>query len=365
MSPDVAVVGAGVIGCAIARALARGGAGRVVVVDRGPAGGEASSAAAGVLAVASSRAARGALSALKRASLQRYPDWVAELSEESGIDVEYASTGVLDLAFTSREAERLERFVRRQAERGFRVERLDGDAVRTAYPDVNPAVRRAAFFADDATVHPARLIEALVAAGTAHGVCWQHGAALRRVHARRGRVLALEVGDTRLTPGHVILAAGAWSRAVGRLLPAAIPVRADRGEMLAVRPASPLPAPLFWEKACLVPRADGEVLIGSTSDRRAAEKAVTAGHAARLLEQAVRMVPALAEAPVTRIWSGLRPHARTARPIIGPLRGYANVTVATGHHRNGILLAPATADLVAELLLQGRTSIDLQPFCHR
>jgi glycine oxidase len=163
----------------------------------------------------------------------------------------------------------------------------------------------------------------------------------------------------------VVIAAGAWAAAVGALLRSPIPVRPDRGEMLAVKPAAPLALPLFWGDACLVPRADGEVLIGSTSAPRVGEKMVTAAGAARLLERAVRMVPALADAPLTRVWSGLRPLSRLGRPIIGPLRGYANVTAAVGHHRSGVLLAPITARLVAELLLERATSIDLRPFRHR
>jgi len=362
---DVAIIGAGVIGCAIARELARRGAGRIVVVDRGQPGGEASSAAAGMLAVASSRARRGALADLKRASAALAAPLVAELGEETGIDVEYAASGVLDLAFTSREAEQLERFVVRQRERGFAIEALDGDAVRARYPEVNPAVRGGARFADDASLNAGRLVEALHASAASRGVEFRLGAPVRRIVARRGRVEALEVDGERLVVGHLVVAAGAWARTVGTILRSPIPVRGDRGEMLAVKPRAPLALPVFWGDACLVPRPSGEVLIGSTSAPRVSEKLVTAAGAALLLGRAVRMVPDLAEAPVTRVWSGLRPLSLVGRPIIGPLRGYANVTAACGHHRTGVLLAPITAQLVAELLLDRATSIDIQPFRHR
>lgn len=364
-APDVAIIGAGVIGCAIARELARRGAGRIVVVDRGQPGGEASGAAAGLLAVASSRARGGALAALKRASAALVPALAAELREETGIDVEYAAGGILDLAFGSREAERLERFVGRQRERGFAVEALDGDAARARFPAVNPAVRGAALFAGDASLDAGRLVEALHASAAARGVAFRLGAPVRRVVARRGRVQAVEVDGERLAPGHLVIAAGAWAGAIGAMLRAPIPVRADRGEMLAVRPRTPLALPMFWGDGCLVPRPDGEVLIGSTSAPRAREKMVTAAGAALLLGRAVRMVPELAGAPVTRVWSGLRPRSLLGRPLLGPLRGYANATVAGGHHRTGILLAPITARLVAELLLDRATSLDIQPFRHR
>jgi glycine oxidase len=365
-SPDVLIIGAGVIGCAIARALALGGGGRIVVVDRGTPGGEASGAAAGVLAAASSRVKRGALLDLKRASAERYPALVDALRAETGIDVGYVPNGLLDLAFTSREAEQLDRVVAKRREQGFRVERLDADAVRAAYPDVNPAVRRGAVFADDAVIDNGRLVEALQAAAVARGVDFRLGAAVRHLRRRRGAGLEVEGDGFRYAPGRVVIAAGAWSAALTAGVRARLPVRTDRGEMLAVKPRAPLLAqPIFWGDACLVPRAAGEVWIGSTSVRDATDKLVLARHAALLLTRAVRMVPALADAPVVRVWSGMRPLSTLARPIIGPLPGVPGVTLAVGHHRNGILLAPITAQLVAELLLHGETSLPLQPFRYR
>jgi glycine oxidase len=368
-APDVAVIGGGVIGCAIARALAGGGAGQVVVFERAAQpGSEASGAAAGVLAVASSRAPRGVLFALKRASAALFPALADELRAETGVDVEYATAGLLDLAFSSRDAEQLDRLVARRREQGFAVELLDAESVRARHPEVNPAVRRGAWFADDRAINNARLVEALSASAIQRGVVMQLGTAVTGITVERGRVTALEAGGERITPGHLIVAAGAWSAAIGALLGIKIPVRADRGEMAAVRPRTPaaaVPMTLSWRDGYLVPRRDGEVLIGSTSARGATERIVTAGSAAMLLGRAVRMVPALADATLVRTWSGLRPMSTLRRPIIGPPRGFSNVTLACGHHRSGILLAPITAQLVGELVLQRATSIDLRPFCFR
>jgi len=363
-TPDFTVIGGGIIGCAIARALAIGG-GRVVVIERGQAGAEASSAAAGVLAVASSRAPRGVVFDLKRTSAALFPALVDELRGETGIDVEYSTAGLLDLAFTSRDAEQLDRLVVRRREQGFTIELFDADTMRARHPEVNPAVRRGAWFADDHAVHPTRLVEALVASARARGVEFRLGAPVTRIASVGGRVTAVHAGGERLAPGHLIVAAGAWSAEVGALLGVKIPVRSDRGEMVAVRPRTPLALTLSWGDGYLVPRADGEVLIGSTSARGARDKLVTARAAATLLGRAVRMVPALADAALVRSWAGLRPLSTLRRPIIGPLRGAANVTLACGHHRSGILLAPITAQLVAELLFRRETSIPLQPFCYR
>jgi glycine oxidase len=364
-APDFAILGGGVIGCGIARALARQQAGRIVVVERGQPGCEASGAAAGVLAVASSRAPRGVVFDLKRASAALFPGLATELREETGIDVEYSTAGLLDLAFTSREVEQLDRLAARRREQGFAVERLEADEVRARHPEVNPAVRRGVWFGDDRAVNNTRLVEALHASAAARGVEFRLGVAVRRIESRHGRVTAVEAGAERLTPGHLIVAAGAWSAEVGQLLGVKIPVRADRGEMVAVRPRVPLALTHSWRDGYLVPRANGEVLIGSTSARGATEKMVTAHAAATLLSRAVRMVPALADAAVVRTWAGLRPLSALRRPIIGPPRGWANLTLACGHHRSGILLAPVTAQLVAELLLHGATSIPIGPFCHR
>lgn len=365
MQPDVAIVGGGVIGCAIARALAVAGAGRIVVIERARPGAEASGAAAGLLVVASSRAPRGVVFELKRASAEMFPVLAEELQRETGVDVEYSSEGLLDLAFTARDTERLTRLVERRREQGFAVELLDAGAAREIEPRIGDDVRAAAGFPGDRSINAGRFVEALYASAARLGVEFRLGAPLNGIESAAGRVLAIRAGGERLSPGHLVIAAGAWSAAIGSLLRVKIPVRPDRGEMLALRPITPLRRALSWGDGYLVPRADGEVLVGSTSSRGETEKVVTASSLSLLLGRALRMVPALAEATLTRTWAGLRPLSTLRRPIIGPLRGYRNVTLAVGHHRSGVLLAPITARLVAELLVGQTTSIPLQPFCYR
>jgi glycine/D-amino acid oxidase-like deaminating enzyme len=135
--------------------------------------------------------------------------------------------------------------------------------------------------------------------------------------------------------------------------------------MAALRPATPLRHVLSWQDGYLVPRRDGEVLVGSTSTRNCWDRTVSARSLATLLARAAKMVPALRDAQLVRTWTGLRPMSTIRRPILANLPGFANVTIATGHHRNGILLAPITGKLIGELLLQGETSVPLQPFCYR
>jgi glycine oxidase len=365
MSPDVAIVGGGVIGCAIAYELARARAGRVVVIERARPGAEASGAAAGLLAVAASRAPRGVVFELRRASATLFPDLARALREESGVDVEYSSWGTLDVALGGADAERLERHVARRREQGLAAELLSGDEALAREPTLHRDVRAAALFPGDRAINGGRLVEALRVAAERRGVEFRTGAPLTAVETVPGKVLAIEAGGERFTPGRLVIAAGAWSAEVGALLGVKIPVRPDRGEMMAVRSPTPLGQVVLWDDAYLVPRRGGEVLIGGTSARGEWEKTVSAGSLALLVRRAARMIPQLGQATLLRTWAGLRPLSALRRPIIGPLRGYANVLLATGHHRSGILLAPITGKLVAELIGGGATSIPIHPFCYR
>jgi glycine oxidase len=362
---DTTIIGGGIIGCAIARELARRGAGRVVVVERGTVGGEASGAAAGVLAVASSRSPRGVLFELRRASAELFPSLVRELRDETGIDPEYGGAGLIDLAVSDRDLKELRRLLEKRREQGFAAEWLDNEALRDCEPATHPEVRGAVLWPGDRAVNNGRLVEALRVSGENAGVEFRLGQPVSAIERRGTRVTSVKVGGERLPAEHLIIAAGVWSREVAALLRAKMPVRPDRGEMLALRPAEPLRHILAWREGYLVPRRSGEVLVGSTSARGEMEKIVTERSAEQLRKRAVQMVPALANAPEIRRWAGLRPISTLRRPIIAPLPGFENVTIATGHHRSGIVLAPITAKLVAELVLDGETSVDIGPFCYR
>jgi glycine oxidase len=365
MCPDVAIIGGGVIGCAIAYELARAQAGRIVVIERSRPGAEASGAAAGLLAVASSRAPRGVVFELRKASADLFPELSRTLREESGVDVEYSTWGTLDVAFGSAEVDRLERHVARRREQGFAAELLSGDEAIEREPALHRDVQAAALFPGDRAINGGRLVEALRVAAERRGVEFRTGTPVTAMESVPGKMLSVEAGGERFSPARLVIAAGAWSADVGAFLRVKIPVRPDRGEMLAVRGVTRLHQAVLWDDAYLVPRAGGEILIGGTSARGEWEKTVSAGSLALLVRRAARMIPQLGKAAVVRSWAGLRPLSALRRPIIGPLRGYSNVLLATGHHRSGILLAPITGKLVAELIVSGATSIPIHPFCYR
>lgn len=363
--PDFLIVGAGVIGCAIARELVLREAGSVVVIDRATPGAESSGAAAGVLAVTSSRARRGAVLRLKRASAALYPVLCADLLGETRIDVEYCDAGLLELGFDDRDADQLAAVVRRRVADGEPAEWLDAAAVRSREAGVSDDVRCGAYFAGDHALNSSRLVEALRVSAENHGARFLLNSPVREIERDGTRLLGIRAADRWFSPGELIVAAGLGSRQIGSLLRAKMPIRPDRGEMLALRPRRLPACTTVWREGYLVPRNNGELLIGSTSARGEVEKTVRAGSVELLLRRAMRMVPDLGEAPIVRKWAGIRPMCTLRRPMIGPVAGYENVTVATGHHRSGILLAPITARLVAESILDSETSIPLAPFKYR
>jgi glycine oxidase len=347
-TPDVLVIGGGVIGCAIARQVA--GAGQsVVVVDRGALGAEASAAAAGVLAVASGDA-EGRQLELRRASLARFTALAASLADESGIDVEYAVPGTLELCLADEEeAAAAGRIAHRRAQ-GFRVDWMDAATVRREEPAANPAARGAIRFADDAQVNNVRLVEALARAASRRGAELCPGTEVVGAERDGDRLIRVRVGSETIAPGSVVLAAGAWSARVAGVAPS-LAVEPARGQMLALRPGVSLVRHILANAdGYLVPRRNGEVLLGATVEHVGFDKAVTAAGLATLHAKLARLAPGALDLPVARVWAGLRPFGRAGEPLIGRASETANLIVATGHHRNGILLAPITAVMVADLL---------------
>ena len=359
-NPEVLVIGGGVIGCAIARALVRPGR-SVVLVERGAIGGESSSAAAGVLSVASG-SDDGPRLALRRASLDRFPSLAAALRDETGADVELDLDGVLVPCLDeAAEAEQRAQIGRRLSI-GLRGEWLDAAALRAAEPAVNPLARGAALYEDDGRVACDRLVEALAASARLRGAHLLPGVEVRSVERRGDRIDRVRLGDATVAPGTVVLAAGAWSGRIPGIAPSP-PVVPVRGQMLALRsPAGAVRRVLFDAEGCLTPRRGGEVLVGGTVEDAGFEKAVTPAGIRRLMDDVERLAPSGLAWPVVRAWAGLRPGTSAPGPVIGRHAELQNLVVATGHHRNGILLAPVTADTVAAMVEGAAVPQEAAPF---
>jgi glycine oxidase len=359
-TPDVLVIGGGVIGCAIADALARERR-RVALVERGVLGGGASAAAAGVLAVGSGGEVDGPRLALRRASLAAFAGLAARLAAETGIDVGHRATGVLELSLTGAdETGAAARAALRRAQ-GFRVERLDAAALRTEEPEVNPRAVGALLFPDDGIVDGGRLTAALAAAARRHGAALEAGREVLGVERAGRRIVRVRVGGDWIAPGIVVLAAGAWAARVPGVAPG-LPVEPARGQMLALAPPRPLcRRVLSYADGYLVPRPDGEVHVGATVEHVGFDAGVTPAGLGALAAKIAALAPAGLQAPLRRVWAGLRPYAPDGGPIIGRSAETENLILACGHHRSGVLLAPVTAALVAAVVTGGAIPAGLEP----
>ncbi len=349
----VAIVGGGVMGCATALALAARGA-DAVVLERAVPGAEASSAAAGILGAQAelhgpSRERSAPLFARAR---EAWGPWAQELREASGIDVGYRVSGVLRVAFSDAERAELARDVVWQQSRGLAASLLDAAASREIEPQLAPTVLAAAYFADDGQVDPPALLRALVAtAARSARIAIRSGETVQRLLLQQDRCVGVALDDGELLADAVVLAAGSWSSLVPGV-PSSLPtVRPVRGQMVLLDERPPrLRTIVFGASTYAVPRGDGRVVCGSTMEHAGFRKEVTAAGLEAILAGTLACVPSLGAAQFSSAWSNFRPQVEGDAPLIGasPLPG---LFLATGHHRNGILLSKVTADAVAGAVL--------------
>jgi glycine oxidase len=358
---DVAIIGGGIMGSAVALRLAQRGI-AVTVIERGIPGAEASSAAAGILGPQMEAEGPGPLLELGLKSRALYPALAAELRDLTGIDVGYDRSGVLMVAFDEAGEAALSSRRAWQLGRGLRVDSLSGEAARAREPALSPAVRAALAFTDDAQVVARDLARAFSQAAAVAGARFLTGRYVRRVIIESGAAVGVELDGETLPAGVVVVAAGSWSGLVDGAGVSPAVVRPARGQLVAIETRPPLfrhvvAAPGGY----LVPRRDGTVLAGSTVEMAGFRKEVTVGGMAAILTLAKTVFPALADAPVTASWSNFRPFTEDHLPVLGAT-GVRGLVLATGHFRNGILLAPITAQAIAELVATGRAPVDLSPF---
>lgn len=341
-APDVVVVGAGLVGAAAAFELAREGM-RVLLLERADAPGrEASQAAAGI--VGAEIESHGALDLqdLALASRLRYPAFVEAVRAESGVDPELVRSGVVLVSTDEAHLADARARAERNAARGLPSRALGANEARALAPCLSSAVLGGAHFAGDGRVDPSKLFDATLAAFRAAGGALRTGARVTRVQPEPSGAWVVLEGDE-LVAKHVVIAAGAWTSSIAGIdLP---PIEPVRGQIVELRAAPGLFSPVLFGKRCyLVPRDDGRVLVGSTMERVGFDKRVTAAAVRELLDAAIELVPALADAAVERTWAGFRPMSPTMRPVVGTVA--PGLHVATGHGRNGVLLAPITAAAV-------------------
>jgi glycine oxidase len=364
--PKTVVIGAGVMGLGIAWRLAQAGC-PVTVYDRAEAGRGASWAAAGMLAAAvETEPGEEKLLALTLESQRLWPDFAAQLEAASGISIDYRDEGTLVVALTRDDAEQLRFTYEFQRSLGLDLDWLSGSEARRREPHLRSGIAGAVLSLQDHQVENRLLGRALAEAARRAGAVLCERCRIREVELadNRARGVVTERGYDRADV--VVLAAGAWSREIGGIPASHLPpVRPIKGQMLALRmnPKAPLLRHVMWlpRGGYLVPRRDGRLIVGGTVEERGFDDSVTAGGLLALIEGAWRAVPTIEELPLDEVWVGFRPGSRDDAPILGP-SGIDRLVVATGHHRNGILLTPITAQSISAYILTGRMPQSAMPF---
>jgi len=361
-SNDIVIVGGGVIGLAIAYAVAREGL-APLVLDRSELGREASWAGAGMIPPDSRDNSQNPSIALRSQSARLYPAWSTALREETGIDVGYRRTGGVDVALTDSEDLLLRNAAGRWRAEGIEFERLAAGDLAFVEPALSDEIRSAYFLPDRAQVRNPRLLRALIEAVSRRGGLLKPWCAVEGFEIQKGRAVAVNTCEGDIPCGKVVVAAGTWS---GRLLERVgvhAPTPPVKGQIVLLRGSRPLLRRIVEHgKYYLVPRDDGRILIGATEENAGFDTRPTAHGARELLDEALSLCPVLGEAAVEAMWAGLRPGSIDSKPYIGFAPGFENIVVATAHHRAGLQLAPGTAEIVADLVVGRTPRIDARTF---
>lgn len=358
---DVIVIGGGVIGLTSARELAGLGL-KVTVLDHQQPGREASWAGAGILPPACPGDPEHPLAKLTRATHPLWPSLSEQLREETGIDNGFRPCGGINFA-PDREPQTLATEIRLWEQSGTVVEPLETDAVRSLEPSLSPQSGPGYRLPQTCQVRNPRHLRALLVDCIQRGVDVRSDQRVVEITRSGGRVSGVKTQSDRFAADIVLLTAGAWTPGLLEPLGRTRSIEPIRGQMVLLWTPAPL---LSHVVECgpryLVPRPDARLLVGSTEERAGFEKRNTPAGIGGLMDFAVRLVPALAEARFEQAWSGLRPHPAGELPLLGRLPEVENLYVAAGHFRAGLHLSPITARVMGQLITGQPTDLDLAPF---
>jgi glycine oxidase len=363
LSHDAIVVGAGLIGSAIALRLAQEGL-RVALLEKSKPGREASWAGAGMLSPAPDSPAAIPLVPFGRAGLNLYPKFVGEIGEISGKRVGYRADGAIELLFSTDAGRELSTLIALHHALGLPTEPLPLDEAAKLEPALTRRAQGAAYFPYEACVDNRALLEALLAAASIAGVELFPATPVRKIVIDSGRCTGVcAENGTVFAAQEIIVAAGAFSGLLEGIIPR-VPTRPIRGQMVALKSQLPVRHVVRCEHGYIVPRDSAvpqRMVTGSTLEDAGFEKRVTAGAIEKILSTAQELIPNLSNAEVVELWCGLRPDTPDHLPLLGSA-GVAGLTIATGHYRNGILLTPITAKLVREWIVEKHVSMDWEIF---
>ncbi|TVY00280.1 glycine oxidase ThiO [Paenibacillus cremeus] len=362
--PTAIVIGGGVIGGAAAYDLSKAGF-DVTVLDKGAFGQEASTAAAGMLGAQVETHHSGPFYELCRHSQQLYRAWTDELEQISGISAQYISEGILRAALTDEDEQEL----RSRLPWIQDAEWLDAAAMRRMEPELSPDIRGGLYLPADHQVHPVWLAKALQAALVKQGCRIREWTPAFRLLTGPGagtagrRIIGVQTSEGPLYADLTVLAAGAWSPALTEPLGLTLPMFPVKGQCISVKTAAPLIRSTVFTKGCyIVPKQDGSYIVGATQVEVGFDKHVHVQTIADLHEKAAALLPRMAEAEFVHTWAGLRPGTQDGLPFLGTLDTALGLIWATGHYRNGILLAPVTGALVKQLALGEQPLLNLNAY---
>jgi glycine oxidase len=361
---DVIIIGGGIIGCNIAYDLAKRNVKSLVIDKASAVGTEASWAGAGILT--SHASTHEPYPTLCRASLALYPTLAEELRAETQIDIELIQSGTLSVFFNPAEAAGLIGLADRRVKRGFSTEVLTAEQAWQLEPALSKSITGAVLFPEDAQVRNPKMVTALAKAAAKLGAEFQVGNPvtdfIRVSEDGAEHVVGVVVNGETYYADTFVIAAGCWTGTLTAQLDVPIQVEPAKGQIVLVETMPPL-----FERTIdglgiyIVPRADGKILLGATVEFVGYDKTATVDGAKQMIDAGIAIAPELAQSTFVQTWVGLRPYAKKG-PLLGYLPGYDNVVLASGHFKNGILLAPITGQLIAELITTGQPSLSLEPF---
>ena len=363
MNGEVLIIGGGVIGLALARELRKRTRAKITVVERGAIGGEASAAAAGMLAPRAEADKFDDFYYFCEQSSRLYPNFAAELLDETGVDIELERQGTLYLALTETDVAEIRRRFAWQKKNNLPVEHLTARETTQIEPFVSPDVLESLFFPNDWQVENRHLLAALRKFAESNGIELRENTKIENLIIENNRVVGAQSETEKFFAGQTIIATGAWTSAIkadGFQMP---PVKPIRGQIAEFQTAKRLFGKVIYSpRGYLVPRRDGRILIGATVEDAGFDKSVTAEADEFLRRGAIEIAPSLINLKISESRAGLRPFAPDGLPILGAIFGIENLQIATAHYRNGILLAPLTAKILAEKLTANVESKFLELF---
>ena len=360
---DVLIIGGGIIGLSIARELHKKGVKKITILERGEVGKEASFAAAGMLAPNAETEKEDEFFHFCSQSNGLYANFADELFDETGVDIELDRQGTLYLALTQNDSAEITKRFERQKKAGLAVAHLSAREIRQIEPFISPDVREGLFFPNDWQVENRRLLYALQKYAELNNLEIRSNTEIKNLLIEGEKVVGAEDETKKFLAEKTVIAAGAWTSLIktsGLTLPKIKPIR---GQMISFQTAKRLFEKVIYSaRGYLVPRRNGRILIGATVEDVGFDKSVTPSGVELLREIALEIAPSLANLEISEKWAGLRPSALDVLPILGSFPHVENFFLATAHYRNGILLAPLTAKIMADKIAENLDSEYLKIF---